>query len=448
MKTLRFFSIFLIFSILLSLFTLPAAADDFHADAKAALLVEETTGEILYAQNIHKELYPASLTKVMVALLVMEKIDAGKMKLTDTLTASREAIKENGSTTVLLEGEELTVKDLLYAMLVPSANQAASILAEGVDGSIEDFVKHMNERAKELGCQNTHFANPIGLHDEDHYSSAWDLYLITKEARTHDLFLEICKTAVYEVPATNLSEGRRLHTTNSLLSNWKWIGYMYKYADGVKTGSTDEAGQCLIASAKNGSRKLISVILGADRVTKPDGKTDVKNFSETIRMFEWGFSNFRRKKVISTEEAICEVPVALSKETNYVIAHPAKDLESTLPNDLDPATLKREVKLDAESANAPIAAGDKLGTITLSNGDTTYGTVDLVALNAVSASRFLRMQYDLKLFFRNKIVKLILILLLIGVAILFAIAFSPRNRRRGKRSPVRRRGYRGRGRRF
>lgn len=448
MKTVRFFSFFLICSLLLSLFTLPVSAENFSVDAKAALLLEESTGEILYAKNIHKELYPASLTKVMVALLVMEKIDAGKMKLTDTVTASAEAIKENGSTTVLFEGEEMTVKDLLYCMLVASANQAASILAEAVDGSIEAFVKHMNKRASQLGCKNTHFVNPIGLHDPDHYSTAWDLWLITKEARRHDLFLEICNTAVYEVPATNLSEGRRIHTTNSLLSNWKWVGYLYKNADGIKTGSTDEAGQCLIASAKSGSRKLISVVLGAERLTKPDGKTDVKSFSETIRMFEWGFHNFRRKTLLSTEEAICEVPVALSKETNYVIAHPAKDLEATVPLDLDPATLKREIKLDAESANAPLAAGDKLGTVSLTDGEITYGTADLVALNAVSASRFLRLQYLLKVFFSHKAVKLILILLLIGIAILFAVAFSPRNRRRGKRSPVRRRGYRGRGRRF
>ena len=166
--------------------------------------------------------------------------------------------------TVIMVGETLTVEQLLYCMLVISANETCNILGEAVSGSVDAFVEKMNQRAQELGCQNTHFANTTGLTQSGHYSSAWDIYLITREAMKHDDFMTIVNTKAYTVPATNMTEKEReLHSTNALISNWRMTGYLYSGAQGIKTGTTDAAGHCLVSSAIRGSRTLISVVLGA-----------------------------------------------------------------------------------------------------------------------------------------------------------------------------------------
>ena len=151
-------------------------------------------------------------------------------------------------------GEELTVEELLYCIMLSSANEGCNILAEGVAGSIDAFVAQMNSRAAALGCEDTHFVNTNGLPDDDHYTTAWDLYLITREARKHPDFMPIVGTAFHEVPATNLSEPRNLRSTNYLISSWYTRGYLYKGAEGIKTGSTSAAGYCLVASASRNSQ--------------------------------------------------------------------------------------------------------------------------------------------------------------------------------------------------
>ena len=187
MKKRRLFSLFLSFALLLPLFSLTSADayEDFDLDAKAGLLIEADTGEILYEKNAHQENFPASLTKVMVALLVFEAIDEGKIALTDSVTATEsafEGLSSDGSTANIVPGETMTVEQLLNCMLIVSANEACNILGETLYGSVDAFVARMNERAAELGCEHTHFANATGLHNSQHYTTAWDLYLITREA--------------------------------------------------------------------------------------------------------------------------------------------------------------------------------------------------------------------------------------------------------------------------
>ena len=276
MKTRRFFSVFLLCALIVSLFATPlsAAAEtdaktppDPGIESKAALLVDANTGNVVYAKNEHEEMYPASLTKIMTALLVLEAVDDGQLSLTQQLTASHSAmtagLEEDGSTAGILEGETMTVEQFLYCMLVVSANEACNVLAEAVAGDIDTFVEKMNAKAQELGCENTHFVNPTGLHDPQHYTSAWDLYLITKEAMTHSDFMRFCDTSSVTIPATNLSEARTLHTTNYLIDGWRSRGYINKDAHGVKTGSTSDAGHCLVSTATRGSMSFISVVLAA-----------------------------------------------------------------------------------------------------------------------------------------------------------------------------------------
>ena len=449
MKKQRFVSIFLFAVLVLSLFpVLPAqAAEEFEVDARAALLVEANTGEVLYEKNIHEELYPASITKVTAALLVLDAIEDGRLSLEQEITASHTALTTDlvpdGSTANIREGEVLTVKNLLYCLLVVSANEASNILAEAVDGDISLFVEHMNEKAQELGCVNTHYANTTGLHNPAHYSSAWDIYLICTEALSHELFQTICCTATYEVPETNLSKKRTLHTTNYLLSNWRANGYLYSGAQGIKTGSTNEAGQCLAASAVRGSRTLLSVVLGAEKVTQEDGSKLVKSFSETARLLDHGFNDFSRRTLLSASDIVQEVPVSFSSETNYVVVHPEYGIERMLPNDVALSDITRTVALDSEVAEAPIAVGDRLGTITLSYGDTVYGTVPLLALSDVSVSRLLLFKRDLSELLHQKWVLYLAVGLVLLIVLVVLLRISAGRRRRRRRSSIYHSSYHG-----
>ena len=452
MKKRRLFSLFLSFALLLPLFSLTSADayEDFTLDAKAGLLIEADTGEILYEKNAHQENFPASLTKVMVALLVFEAIDEGKIALTDSVTATEsafEGLSSDGSTANIVPGETMTVEQLLNCMLIVSANEACNILGETLYGSVDAFVARMNERAAELGCEHTHFANATGLHNSQHYTTAWDLYLITREAMKHDKFMEICNSKSYTVPATNMTDKpRELHSTNFLISNWRARGYVYRDAQGIKTGSTEEAGHCLVSSAVRGDRQLVSVVLGAEKITLADGKSTLtKSFSETIRLFDYGFDCFSRREVVSADELVREVPVALSSEANYVVAHPAESITRMLPTELDLSELTRDITLP-DSVDAPIAAGDELGEMTVSYNGTVYGTVKLLALSDVSASWLLVARRDVADFFSRTVVRIVLVVLVLLILAFLFLRGNGRGRRYGKRSSGRAApaGYRGR----
>ena len=213
MKIRRFLSIFLL-TVLLATLTVPAyGLEDPAIRAKAALLVDISSDTVLYEKDIHDELDIASTTKIMSALLIFEALDRGDLRMDQSITATASALKglpEDGSTADIVAGETLTVEQLLYCMLVISANETCNILGEALDGSVDAFVAHMNQRAQELGCKNTHFANTTGLTKSGHYSSAWDLYLITREAMTHDDFMTIVNTKSYEIPPTNKTEDERV----------------------------------------------------------------------------------------------------------------------------------------------------------------------------------------------------------------------------------------------
>ena len=461
MKSTRFFSVFLLLALLCSLLSVPAVAAEAEPEvtpipvmdvaAKAALLVDGDTGEVLYDKNSHDQLYPASITKIMTALLVFEAIDSGKLGLEDEITVTATALTglaTDGSSAGLKQGEVITVHNLLYCMLVVSANEACNILGEKVAGTVSAFVDMMNTRAKAIGCNNTHFANTTGLHDEQHYTSAWDIYLIAREAMKHPMFMTICDTADVIIPATNLSPQRHLYTTNHLLSSFKAIGYRNKEAHGIKTGSTSQAGHCLVSSAKRNDRSLISVVLGADVVKLENGKNQTQSFSETNRLFDWGFKNFSRKTILSSNEMVDEVAVSLSKEVNAVTVHADKDVDALLPNDLLPDMLERTVTWTQETVEAPVTAGQKLGEITLSYDGQEYGKADLIAFDDVTASKLLVFQHNLALFFAKTWVKVTLGVIA-GLALLLVIAtvvVSRRRARYGRRTGGRSRHYRGRSR--
>lgn len=455
MKNRRFLSAFLALTLTFLLFcpTSARALEDPQIAARAALLVDAETGEVLYDKNMHSRLPPASITKVMTCLLTLEAIDTGKLSLTDEITASATAMADIdplGSSAGIKQGEVLTVHELLLCMMVVSANEACHILGEAVSGSIDAFVNLMNTRAAELGCTNTHFVNTSGLHDDAHYTSAWDIYLITREAMRHEAFMEYANVATATVEATNLSDARTLHTTNYLLDSWRALGYRNSEARGIKTGSTPEAGYCLVSSAVRAGRTLISVVLGAEKVELEGGKTQVQSFSETSRLFDWGFENFSTLTLLSADELVTEAPVALSSETNYVVLHPERSVSRILPNDITSDDITREVTLFSDPVEAPIAEGDILGEITLSYDGKVLDTVPLLASSSVSASKLLVFEKQVKDFLDKTIVKVVLAVLALLIVLLIARAVlygrSSRRSRRGY-AGVSSSGYRGRRRR-
>lgn len=449
MKIRRILSVFLLAVLLTVSFTPAAAAAQApEVNARAALLVDTEKDIVLYGKNEHERMYPASITKVMTALLVLEAVERGELSLDQNVTASQEAIDNmdpEGSSAGIEKGEVMSVKNLLYCALMVSANEACDVLAVELDGSIKAFVERMNQRAAELGCEDTHFANTNGLHHVDHYTTAWDIYLIAREAMKNETFMTICNTLAYDVPATNKSDSRELHTTNSLISNWRILGYLYDGAEGIKTGTTDEAGYCLLSSAVRSGRRLVCVVLGCE-----GQGTNIKTYTDSAKLYDYGFYNFSTKTILTEDEMICEVPVELSKETNYVVVHPSYSAETILPNDVDPATLERTVKLDQEVAFAPIVKGQILGTISLSYEGEVRATVPLLAQYDVSASKFLTAKYQVIQFLSRREVQLaiIAVVVLAVLIVLWWKLLRPRRRygsRTGRRG--RRRTYRGRRRR-
>ena len=425
MKIRRILSVFLLTVLMVSLMLTPQAyaMPALEIKAKAAVLVDADEGRIIFGQNEQEREYPASITKVMTALLTLEAVDAGKLSLDQPITASAVVNDQDpeGSSAGIEEGEVLTVEQLLYCLLLVSANEAADILAETVSGSREAFVELMNQRAQELGCTGTHFANTNGLHDVNHYTTAYDIYLFFREAMKHETFMTITGSVAYEVPATNKSEARELHTTNSLLSNWRILDYLYDGVDCGKTGSTPEAGYCLVSSCLRDGKRLVAVVLGAEG----EG-THIESFSESARLYDYGYDNFSKQLVVSTEDVFRQ-PVALSKETDCVMLYPAENAEAFLPSDVTKDQLEQTVTLKNEVADAPITRGQEMGTLTISYNGQVCVTVPLLAQADVSASRFLVAKAAVEEFLSRTIVKvaLVVLVLLVILLVLFSVAGSP-----------------------
>ena len=453
MKKNRFLSALLLIPMVLSL-TLPATAigqDDLNLFCTNAALLDANHGDLLYDMKANERAYPASITKVMTALLVVEAISYGQLSPDTVVTVSSSAVQGIPSeyvTGAFKAGEEISIENLLYCMLLESDCDASNILAEAVDGTVPDFVAHMNRKAGELDCQGTHFTNTYGLHDENHYSTAYDLALIMEAALEYDLFRDVIKTPSYRVPATNLSGERYFFNKNALISNLYYEGYVYDKCIGGKTGTTDDAGRCLVAAAEDGDELLISVVLGSGPMQVPgDEKLKQGQFRESRRLLEYGFDNFHRVTITKDSEPVATVKVTMSRQADEVNLKPQGSIVRTLPKSMDLDDIETKIRLFAEEVEAPVEAGAVMGAMTLSYNGELYGTLDLVAITSVERSDLLYKKQQFFDFFQTTGVKLALTaaLLLAAVVLLRLLAFPRRRRpRAGAGSRVQSRGkYRG-----
>ena len=358
-------------------------------DAKSALLIDMDTEQVLYEQAADEQRYPASITKIMTALLTLEAVGRGELDLNDVITMDDAALADltpDSSTAGLQAGEEITVRNLLYCLLLASANEAANALAIAVAGDIPAFVEQMNQRAQELGMSGTHFVNPHGLHSDDHYTTARDIFKMAKQAMTHATFREIVSTGTYTVPATNLSGERTLYNTNALLTSALHPGYTYSGTIGIKTGSTGQAGYCLTAAVEMKGHTLISVVLGAENPTDSQGNVQRMQFSESVRLLDWASDNFSAATLLDSETYLQEIPVRFSADTSHVVLRPAQSVRALIPGTYDDTRLELRLRLNSEVASAPVSAGDILGTVTVIYAGQEYGTIDMVAVSDVSFS--------------------------------------------------------------
>lgn len=444
MKKYRFSTILLLLALAVSLLCVPAAAaeDELDLYCTNAILIDANYNEVLYEKNAYDKAYPASMTKVMTALLTLEALEAGTITESTMVTVSDYASRKDfpdESTANLKSGEQMNVKDLLYCLMLPSANDAAKALAEHLGGSVDGFAQMMNDRARALGCKNTNFVNPHGLHNDNHYTTAYDMALMFMAAMEHDLFLKIISTASYTAAPTNISKERFFFNTNGLISNLYYSAHVYDKCIGGKTGSTDQAGRCLVAAAEDGDKRMVSVIMGSGPM-EVNGNTRQGQFDESKRLLEYGFNNFRRVTISRPDEPVDKIAVTLSRDADEVMVKPQGSLTLTLPNSISEADIQSEITLFSDTVEAPVTEGQVLGSMRLFYEEREFGELELVAVTSVERSELLYKKLQFTNFMDEYGMRLGLGAVLAVVLVLLLIFLLSRRRRRSYRSH--RRSYR------
>ena len=366
--------------LLLLFFLIPlnVSADELNLaeNAKSAIMIEATTGEILYKKNEKERLAPASMTKIMSLILIMENIESGKLKWNDIVVTSNYASSMGGSQVFLKPNEIMSVEDLVKAICVASANDATVAMAEKIAGTEKAFVKLMNDKAKELGAVNTNFVNSTGLPAKDHYSTAYDMSIMAKELIRHEKILSFTK--IYE-------DYLRKNTSNSFwLVNTNKLVRFYDYIDGLKTGFTDDAGYCLTATGKKGNMRLITVVMKEDNT---DNRT-----KDTIAMMDYGFNLYSVKNIISKDNKIGNIYINLGKE-EYADISSLEDINIVNSNQDNEAKFTYEIETD--NVTAPLSKGSVVGKITVYKDGKYFNSSDLIITKNIKKANIV------KVFFRN-----------------------------------------------
>ena len=438
MKKIRIFPLALLFCLVLSAAAPTALAlEPPSLNGKAAILVDLDSGRVLYGHNENEERAIASLTKVMTVLLSLEALDSGRISLDDMVTAQddcQEGMEEDSSTSGITPGTVISVKDLLYCAMLQSANEACNILGRYLAGSIAGFVEQMNQRAAELGCQHTHFANTNGLPAEGHYSSAYDQALIFQEAMKHSMFMILANTTSYQADSAAVNFGEPIGNSNALINITSIYSnggrYLYDGASGGKTGYTRAAGYCLISTATRNGIRLLAVALGCDGALNAQIE-DYYNFIDSRTLYDWGFDNFSYRTLLSSNEVVERLDVALADGESVAMLRPAEDIRALLPNDLPEEAIRREVAIYSRELTAPLAAGTVLGEIRVSADGVVYGSTKLLNSSAIELSRNAYLTQRLgEILSKGWVIALIVTLLLFMLIYLVLVMRYRRLRRR------------------
>ncbi len=342
------------------------------AKSPHAILMDMKTGAIIYKKGAESKAYPAALTNIMTALLVLENCN-----LEELVTASESAlsnVRAGDNKMGIIKGERLSVRQLLYGMLLSSASDAANVLAENTSGSIEEFVKLMNSRAKKLGMKNTNFTNPTGEHDERHYTTALDMAILSRTAMQNETFQEIVKCQSYSIPATEKSHtARKITNRNHFVSNLLRNDYYYKYSTGIKTGYTVEAKSCIAASAEKNSMKLLALVFEAETIDNV-----AQSFADCKAMFDFVFDNYVSQTIIQEGDIVAQTELVNARREKKLILKAENTVSIIKSRDLENVEITHEDSIKS-NVSAPVEKNEKIGTREYFIDGNSIGTVNLLA---------------------------------------------------------------------
>lgn len=401
-----------------------------YADAYMLISLDDDSHPVVAEKNADKRKYPASLTKIVTTMVTLNKVQ----NLSQTTTVSKSAIEAlygTGAQVAGLKiGQTITIEELLYLTMVHSACDACQVLAEFVSGSVPAFVEEMNNWVKSLGCKDTNFVNPDGLHDPNHYTTPSDMAKITLAAMKNEIFNKISSTQQYKFGKLNF-----IHT-NYMLDKFH-VTYYYPYAQGIKTGSTEQAGYCVITKASKGGYNYLAIVMDSP-IEVLDGIKTKCSFIDAKSLFNWAFDSLKYTTVVRKNDIAYELPVNNGKDADTVQLVVKDDVTTLVPSTLDPSNVIIEPVDPPESLDAPVTKDDFVCKANVIFGEKTIVTVDLVAAKTVELSTFLKILNALKKFFTNKIVLAVLGVIVL-LAILYIVTFVRRLRRDKERVAKRRR---------
>ena len=382
-------SFLIILSVFCSVFSLSVSAyapSNFTVNAEYCMLSNMDTGEILYSKNADEKLYPASITKLMTALVVCENVD----DLNQTVTIDGDLLESllgtDSSLSYIVKDEVLSIDQLLHYLLITSGNDTALVLAKYVGGTVDRFIEMMNETAAKLGMNSTRFDNPHGLPDDNHYTTVNDIHKLATAAFGVEKIKTICSYSRYQMPATNLHGERTLSTTNFLID--KTTTYFYKYCTGGKTGYTESAGRCIVSTAEKEGMHYLSIVMNADpKYTDANGNRKRIEFTDTARLFEWAFNNFSYKTVIDKNEYLGDIDVGLSWEDSNIHLFAGESLTALLPNEANKNSIEVDLKfIEGKKVDAPIEKGETIAIANVYYANEPIGTIELCAAKKVKRS--------------------------------------------------------------
>ena len=440
-KTVSFLLSFLL--IVTSVFCVPALSASaaiyepdrkLYSQAYMLISLDDPSFPVVAQKNQDQKMYPASLTKIVTAMVVLQNVQDLSQKTKVSKTAYDAMLGTGAQVANLKVGEELTIEQLLYLTMVHSACDACHVLAEYVSGSTEAFVQKMNEWVQSLGCKNTNFVNPDGLHNENHYSTASDLATITLTALKNETFSKISSAVNYEYDGVNF-----YHTNLMLQSGY--VSYYYEYASGIKTGSTEEAGYCVITKAAKDGYNYLAVVLGAPVLDyNNDGYVEKCSFIDAASLFDWAFDSLKYTTLVNQNDVLDEVAVEDGKDADSVQLVAKEDVNTIVPAGLDKSAMIIKAVDKPASIDAPVEKGQEICKAEIIYADQTVATVTLVASKSVELSTFLKILNAIKAFFSLTVVKIILV-----AAVLFLLAyiylFFSNYRRKKKRREEKMRQY-------
>lgn len=386
--------------------------------------LDDDSYPVVAQKNIDERLYPASLTKIVTAMVTLENVKDVSVKTKMSQAAYDASVGTGAQVAGITVGEELSVDTLLYLTMVHSACDACEVLAEFVGGTKENFVKMMNDWVKKVGCNDTNFTNPSGLHDDNHYTTARDMSKITLAALKNANFVKYSTTTEYEY------KGYTLPHTNLMLHPG-YVTYYYEYAQGIKTGSTEQAEYNVIVKAsKDGYNYLAIVMKSPQQKIKNQSYLTKCSFVDAKSLFEWAFDSLKYTTIVAKDEVIGEVSVENGKDADTVALVAAKDTNVIVPVGLDKSAVIIEIQEKPSSLQAPVTKGQKVCSANIIYGDEAIASVPLVAAKTVELSTFLKVINAIKAFFGLTVVKVILVIAFLAIVLYVYIFFKSLNKKK------------------